>query len=330
MGDALALIRASEEVALSAGQRDAIGLLALVAGQDVEPGEDRRDLADRGAVAPDRVISTVDPEARHMHKSRVVLPRRLQGPPRGRARHRDRSPRAPLTTGERGRRADRGGAAREGVSGPTRCWPTRPTAPAMSGRRSKRRQAPRAHQADPAAPEPSPAGSAIDDFTIDVAAATVTCPHGITVTIARRGSAIFGARCRGCPLRERCTRARRGRSHQACTRTTISLAAARRQGETEGFKAAVPQAPTDGGALDRLARRRWPPQGPFPGRRTQPARSVPPGPSRARADRSPRPRTVPVPRGARPDRTPAARSSGETRPATPALWLGPGPSRRRT
>ena len=53
---------------------DALGLLALVAGQDVEPAEDsdgtdgRWRIARR--VAPDRVISTVDPQARHTRKSR--------------------------------------------------------------------------------------------------------------------------------------------------------------------------------------------------------------------------------------------------------------------
>ena len=52
---------------------DAVALLALVAGQDVEPveGSDGTDgrwrIAQR--VAPDRVISTVDPEARHAHKT---------------------------------------------------------------------------------------------------------------------------------------------------------------------------------------------------------------------------------------------------------------------
>ena len=52
----------------------AVALLALVAGQDVEPaeGSDGTDGRWRIArrVAPDRVISTVDPEARHAHKTR--------------------------------------------------------------------------------------------------------------------------------------------------------------------------------------------------------------------------------------------------------------------
>ena len=53
---------------------DALGLLALVAGQDVEPaeGSDGADGRWRIArrVAPDRVISTVDPETRHTRKSK--------------------------------------------------------------------------------------------------------------------------------------------------------------------------------------------------------------------------------------------------------------------
>jgi IS5 family transposase len=53
---------------------DALGLLALVAGQDVEPaeGSDGTDGRWRIArkVAPDRVISVVDPEARHTRKSK--------------------------------------------------------------------------------------------------------------------------------------------------------------------------------------------------------------------------------------------------------------------
>ena len=53
---------------------DALGLLALIAGQDVEPAEDsdgadgRWRIARR--VAPDRVISTVDTETRHTRKSK--------------------------------------------------------------------------------------------------------------------------------------------------------------------------------------------------------------------------------------------------------------------
>ena len=53
---------------------DALGLLALVAGQDVEPAGDSDGLDGRwriaGKVAHDRVISTVDVETRHTRKSK--------------------------------------------------------------------------------------------------------------------------------------------------------------------------------------------------------------------------------------------------------------------
>ena len=50
-----------------------------------------------------------------------------------------------------------------------------------------------------------------DDFTIDYTARTVTCPNGVTVTISAKGSATFGPRCAGCPLRSRCTANRDGK-----------------------------------------------------------------------------------------------------------------------
>ena len=55
---------------LAGAWREAAELLALVAGQDVEQGEDGVFRIAR-RVARDRVISTVDTEARHGHKSRA-------------------------------------------------------------------------------------------------------------------------------------------------------------------------------------------------------------------------------------------------------------------
>ncbi len=53
----------------------AVGLLALVAGQDVEPAEDSVGRDGRWRIArrtaPDRTVSTVDPDARHIHKNRT-------------------------------------------------------------------------------------------------------------------------------------------------------------------------------------------------------------------------------------------------------------------
>jgi hypothetical protein len=67
--DANELLFAAEELELSEAQADAVALLALVAGQDVEPTDrpGRWHIAER--VAEDRVVSVVDPESRHVHKT---------------------------------------------------------------------------------------------------------------------------------------------------------------------------------------------------------------------------------------------------------------------
>ena len=57
-------------------------------------------------------------------------------------------------------------------------------------------------------------GYSKDQFTIDVAAGTFTCPAHHTVTIRaglRHRVARFGPLCQSCPLRADCTKARRGR-----------------------------------------------------------------------------------------------------------------------
>jgi hypothetical protein len=56
-----------------------------------------------------------------------------------------------------------------------------------------------------------PGGFTAEDFTVDEAAGTATCPNGITRPISRTRIVTFGAACRGCPLRARCTSDRRGR-----------------------------------------------------------------------------------------------------------------------
>ena len=67
-------------------------------------------------------------------------------------------------------------------------------------------------------------GFTLDDFTVDETAATVTCPAGITRPVTVRRNVTFGAACRGCPLRHRCTTSKHGRAlilhqHDALLRT---------------------------------------------------------------------------------------------------------------
>ena len=132
VNDARAIIAALDGVELSEGQADALGLLALVAGQDVEPGEEEGTWRIAERVAPERVISTVDPEARHMHKSRseyrdgykahlAVEPETGFSSP---------APPSPPPMRPTGRTA---WPCSVGRSGAWKCWPTRPTAPERPG-----------------------------------------------------------------------------------------------------------------------------------------------------------------------------------------------------
>ena len=122
---------------------EAVALLALVAGQDVEPveGSDGTDgrwrIAQR--VAPDRVISTVDPDARHAHKTVQRRQDGFKAHLADRARHRDHH----RLRADQGRRPGTDGApvseARTGLAAARRrgftgdgCWPILLTAPGNS------------------------------------------------------------------------------------------------------------------------------------------------------------------------------------------------------
>ena len=55
-------------------------------------------------------------------------------------------------------------------------------------------------------------GFTCDDFAVDEQAGTVTCPAGWTRPLSASRTATFGALCRDCPLRARCTTSKTGRS----------------------------------------------------------------------------------------------------------------------
>jgi IS5 family transposase len=205
--DALSLLAALEDVTEGAEATSALGLLALVAGQDVEQGDDGAWMIAR-KVAPDRVISTVDPEARHMHKSRSEYRD-------GYKAHLAIEPETGLVTACALTPAN----APDSSTGVELLVDEAPGLQVLgdSAYGSGETLAAFSAAEHQSAIKPFPMVTAVpggfhrDDFIVDHETRTVTCPAGHTVTIAPKLSATFGALCRGCPLRSRCTNAKDGR-----------------------------------------------------------------------------------------------------------------------
>ncbi len=243
VSDANAVVAALEGRDLDERAASALALLALVAGQDVEPaeGSDGTDGRWRIArkVAEDRTISTVDPDARHTRKS----PEARRD---GYRAHVAADPETGIITDEKLTRAagtensdpavaaeflaaeiaagdadggmagspgspGAGGPDDGGGAGPDLSW-YGDSAYGTGGLRGAICDA--GHQAV-IKPKPLHApvkgGFTVDDFTVDEQAGTVTCPAGHTVPLSRTRIATFGVLCRDCPLRERCTTCKTGR-----------------------------------------------------------------------------------------------------------------------
>ena len=217
--DAKVLLASIDTGSLTDAQRETVALLALVAGQDVEPaeGSDGTDGRWRIArkVAPDRVISTVDPETRHAHKSREKKQDGFKA-------HIVIEPDTGLVTA----------AAVTKASGPENSDATRGIE--LIGTDSSIGDEPvqvlgdSAYGSGPmlaaiqraghiAVVKPMPlraavaGGFTIDDFTIDEAGHAATCPAGVTRPISSKGHVTFGIACRDCPLASQCTTSPRGR-----------------------------------------------------------------------------------------------------------------------
>jgi hypothetical protein len=220
VNDANALVAALKDQELGEQAASAVGLLALVAGQDVEPaeGSDGTDGRWRIArkVAGDRVISVHDPEARHTRKS----PEARRD---GYRAHVVACPETGVITGERLTKAcgeDNSDAAAAGQflagqaagAGPGCEW-YGDSAYGTGDLRAAISQAGHIAVIKPWPLQPAVAGGfTADDFTVDEAAGTVTCPAGVTRQVTARRAVIFGAACRTCPLRARCTTAKDGRT----------------------------------------------------------------------------------------------------------------------
>jgi hypothetical protein len=219
--DALTVLGAVDHEGLEESQQRQVALLALVAGQDVEPaeGSDGTDGRWRIArkVAPDRVISVVDPEARHAHKSRA---RKIDGFKAHVVTEPDTSI---VTVGALTKAAGaQNSDAAQGVGMIT----TDPTIDAGAGLEvlgdsgygsgsmiTKMIDAGHTPIIKPLPLRPPvPGGFTADDFTLDQVAQTVTCPAKHTRPLTPKGGVRFGKLCLTCPLKNMCTKAKNGRT----------------------------------------------------------------------------------------------------------------------
>src|SRR5438876_337827 len=216
VNDANALVAAVKDADLDEQAASAVALLALVAGQDVEPaeGSDGTDGRWRIArkVAEDRVISVNDPEARHTRKS----PEARRD---GYRAHVSAEPATGLITDEQLTRAagpdnsDAAVAAQMIAREAEAAEVYGDSAYGTGGLRAALAEA--GHQAviKPGPLKPAVEGGfTLDDFTVNESAGTVTCPAGVTRPISARRNVTFGAACRSCPLRARCTTSKTGRA----------------------------------------------------------------------------------------------------------------------
>jgi Transposase DDE domain len=221
VSDANALVEAFKDAELGEDAACALALLALVAGQDVEPAEGSDGTGGRWRiarkVAEERVISAVDPDARHTRKSQ-------QARRDGYRAHVAAEPGTGIITDERLTRAAgpdnsdpavagqfvAAEAARDGDGGVPAWYGD--TAYGTGELREAIGSA--GHQAviKPRPVQPAVAGGFTrDDFTVDDQQGTVTCPAGVTRAIPPGRHVVFVAACSACPLRPRCTTSKSGR-----------------------------------------------------------------------------------------------------------------------
>ena len=202
--DAEAVLLAAETSPSAEVAADKIALLALVAGQDVEPGEQEGTWRIAKKVAKDRVISVVDPEARHGHKSTAVRKDGFKA-------HLATEPDTGIVTAVAITPANHpDGPAGVGL------MEAEPDglevlADSAYGSGVTRSELGKRHHRLVIKPLPSrpsiPGGFVRDDFAVDHEGRSVTCPAGHLARLSARGVARFAPHCSSCPHKARCTKA---------------------------------------------------------------------------------------------------------------------------
>lgn len=260
--DAFAVLAVLDGRDLEAAVAQAAELLATVVGQDLEAGEDGRFRIAR-KVAKERVISTVDPDARHGHKTQVRGFDGYKG-------HVAADPDSEIITGTvvtPGNVADAAAAedliedllhpdtsadstdstAIEGgeAEGPTVYGDSAYGTGEFQERLEDADIDSRCRTQPPTAADGM---FAKDAFTVDLDAGTVTCPAEVTVTLRRKadgsGTATFAGACTDCPLRARCTNAERGRTISIGQHEAVLARARARQADPawqDDYKATRPK-----------------------------------------------------------------------------------------
>jgi hypothetical protein len=245
--DAMACLAIVDGAQLDATVADAAALVATVVGQDLEVTDDGVFRVAR-RVAPDRVISTVDPDARHGHKTAHHGFDGYKG-------HVSVDPDSEIicaSTVSAGNMAD-GAVTTELVeelinfeppADPTTGEPPAKTAYGDCAYGTGEVLANlNAARIDPNVKTPKPQAPdghfTKDDFIVDLETNTVTCPNDVTVAIhwgKREGQARFGKACATCPRRDQCTSSRNGRG--VAVGFYESELARNRQRQTEPARAA--------------------------------------------------------------------------------------------
>jgi len=245
--DAYRCLELLEGRSVDAAVTQAAQLLATVVGQDLEEGEDGTIRIAR-RVAKDRVISTVDPDARHGHKTSArgfdgykghvavdpdseIITATAVTPGNTGDDHVTEELIADLLedTGLQQEEREPEGPTEDpdppsGDSAPTTEAEARPDRPCLYGDNSygtgrihallsRVNIESRCKTRLPTAPH---GRFPKTRFAVDLVSQTVTCPFGITVSIKPAstggGTAHFGRSCELCPLREQCTESRSGRT----------------------------------------------------------------------------------------------------------------------
>lgn len=224
--DARAILLALDGQALTPEITKATTLLATVVGQDIAEGADGVFRIVRG-VAPDRVISTVDPEARHGHKTAARGFDGYKG-------HVAVDAESEIITATDVTAGNAGDASAADVLLADVLTSADNTAPSELTNDEAKAEvygdasygtADLVEKLESAGVEPNvkvqpPSARegmfSQDDFEIDTKAAEVRCPAGVRVSLhmLKDGSSIaaFGESCANCALRPQCTQSKSGRT----------------------------------------------------------------------------------------------------------------------